>query len=210
MMNRSERHEVWERCWSEPQGLIPNYFSPGEYVKLSMLRRELFEKYLDGITEVSEFGCGLGHNLVPLLDTGRRVRGFDWAESAVRHVRAIGIEAHVFDMLKPNAKVKVSGAVITVHALEQLGRRWERFLLFLLEQTPKICIHIEPIAELYDESPRDQERLAYHRKRGYLVGFLPEIKKMEKHCMAEILEVRKSPFGGKDHDAYSVIVWRPL
>lgn len=175
-----------------------------------MLRRELYEKYLGGITEVSEFGCGLGHNLVPLLGTGRRLRGFDWADSAVRNVRDLGIEAHVFDMLKPNLKIKVSGAVITVHALEQLGRRWDRFLLYLLEQMPKVCIHIEPIAELYDESARDQERLAYHRKRGYLSGFLPEIKKMEHHGMAEILEVRKSPFGGKDHDAYSVIVWRPL
>lgn len=175
-----------------------------------MLRRALYEKYLGGIVEVSEFGCGLGHNLVPLLGTGRRLRGFDWAESAVRNVRALGIEANVFDMLKPNPKVRVSGAVVTVHALEQLGRRWQKFLLFLIEQMPKICIHIEPIEELYDVSERDQTRLAYHRERGYLSGFLPEIQKMEKHRMAEILEVRKSPFGGKDHDAYSVIVWRPL
>lgn len=208
-MNYAERREIWEKCWEgSKHQMVPTYFSPGEYAKLAALREELYAKYLDDVHEVSEFGCGLGHNLTPLQGTGRRLRGFDWADSAVRTVRSLGMEAELFDMFDP-PKVKIRGAVLTVHALEQLGENWEMFLLFLLAQKPDICIHIEPIVELYDTSKRDAERKAYHLKRGYLVGFLPEIQKMVRHHMAELLEVRKSAFGGADHDAYSVIVWRP-
>lgn len=209
-MNSAERRETWERCWAESPGMVPTYFSPGEYEKLARLRSELYKKYLGGVQEVSEFGCGLGHNLTPLLGTARRLRGFDWADSAVRTVRAFGIDAQVFDMFEPDMSVELhGGAVLTVHALEQLGKNWKPFLGFLLAKNFDIAIHIEPIEELYGDSKRDRQRLAYHRKRGYLCGFLPELEKMERFGMAELIEVRKSEFGGKTHDAYSVIVWRP-
>lgn len=202
------RHELWERCWAAPCA-VPSYFAPGELEQLAELRAELFENYLGGIKEVNEFGCGVGHNLIPLMGTGRRLRGFDWAKSAVAAARKTGIEAEVFDMFNPS-DIKIGGAVLTVHAMEQLGKDWKQFLAYLLDQQPEICIHIEPIAELYDESERDQERLAYHRKRGYLTGYLTELRMLRNEWVIELLAVRKSAFGGKDHDAYSVIVWRPL
>lgn len=211
-MNRvsdAERQEVWERCWESVKGSVPEYFTPGELGLLSKLRGEVFSKYLQGVKEVSEFGCGLGHNLLPLMGTGRRLRGFDWASSSVSFVKKIGIEAEQFDMLRPSG-IKISGAVLTVHALEQLGSSWKPFLNYLLDQGPEICIHIEPIEELYGDSPRDRARLAYHRMRGYLSGFLTELRRLEKMGDVELIDVRKSPFGGKDHDAYSVIVWRPM
>lgn len=207
-MSHAERRELWERCWSAPTA-VPGYFAPGELEQFVELRSEVFRKYLDGITEVSEFGCGTGHNLVPLIGTGRRLRGFDWALSAVRKCADLEIESGWFDMLKP-IDVEISGAVLTVHAMEQLGEDWKQFLAYLLDQSPQICIHIEPIAELYDDSPRDQARLAYHRKRGYLTGYLTELRMLRNEGLIDLIEVRKSPFGGKDHDAYSVIVWRPL
>lgn len=207
-MNYASRHETWERCWSE-SGPVPVYFSEGELEKLAALRSELYEKYLCGITEVSEFGAGTGHNLVPLIGTGRRLRAFDWSMEAVKKCNAAGLEGGWFDMLHPRA-VRISGAAITVHALEQLGRDWGAFLAYLCANKPLLCIHIEPIEELYDDSPRDQERLAYHRARGYLSGFLTRLRDKVLYGSAEFIEVRKSSFGGKDHDAYSVIVWRPL
>lgn len=202
------RRELWERCWSE-SGEIPGYFSPGEYVKFCLLRHNLYLKYLQGVEEVSEFGCGTGHNLVPLSGMGGRIRGFDWAKSAVDFVRRLGIEAEEFDMFEPRDAV-VKGAVITVHAMEQLGIDWNPFLSYLLRQPLQLVIHVEPIEELYDDSPRDQSRLAYHQKRGYLSGYLTKLRELEKEKRIELIEVTKSPFGGKDHDAYSVIVWRPL
>lgn len=208
-MNYAERRELWDRCWGGVSSL-PEYFSDGELQQLIALRTELFDKYLGNIHEVSEFGCGLGHNLVSLLGTGRRLRAFDWSVEAVRRCAGLGLESYWFDMLTPT-DIKVSGAVLTVHALEQLGADWQPFLSYLVSNHPQICIHIEPIEELYDESNQhDAACLAYHRKRGYLVGFLTKLREMARAGEAELIEVRKSPFGGMNHDAYSVVVWRPL
>ena len=113
-------------------------------------------------------------------------------------------------MLHPDMRVKIAGAVLTIHALEQLGADWQPFLDYLRSQKPLLCVHIEPLEELYDESAHDQACLAYHRKRGYLVGYLTRLRELERLGEAEILEVTKSPFGGMNHDAYSVLVWRPL
>ncbi len=201
------RRELWERCWAESGG-VPEYFGLGEYMEFCLLRQQLYLKYLQGVEEVNEFGCGTGHNLIPLIGTCR-VRGFDWANSAVAFVKSLGIEAEVFDMFAPR-DIKIKGAVLTVHSMEQLGSNWKPFLDYLIAQKPQICIHIEPIEELYDDSAREQERLSYHRRRGYLSGYLTELRSLERDGLVKLLEVRKSEFGGKDHDAYSVVVWRPL
>ena len=74
-----------------------------------------------------------------------------------------------------------------------------------------LCVHIEPIVELYDEcNPLDFLAGVYHRKRGYLEGFLPHLQALERKKKIELLEVTKATFGGIHHMAYSVIVWRPL
>lgn len=208
-MNYAERRETWDRCWGAGPR-VPEYFSPGELEKLTRLRDALFAKYLKEISEVSEFGCGTGHNLAPLVGAGKRLRGFDWSVNAVK-IAGRFLEAQVFDMLAPDLTVKVNGAVLTVHALEQLGGAWIPFLRFLCAQKPILCIHIEPIEELYDpHDEHDARCLIYHHKRGYLVGFLSALREMAKLGEAELIEVRKSPRWGMNHDAYSVIVWRPL
>lgn len=208
-MSYAERREVWERCWAQ-SGVIPPYFAPGELQNLAELRGYLFQKYLSDIREVSEFGCGLGHNLLALAAQGKRLRGFDWSVNAVRFVRTLGFEAEWFDMLEPSY-IKIRGAAITVHALEQIGADWGPFLEFLVSNKPLLCLHIEPIEELYDPNdPHDAACLAYHCSRGYLSGYLTRLREMEKRGEAELIDVRKSPFGGMNHDAYSVIVWKPL
>jgi len=208
--NHAERHALWERCWSEDAS-IPEYFSsPQEYAQFVALRTQLFAKYLNGVDEVSEFGCGLGHNLAPLQDGARRLRGFDWSVAAVKRCKALGIDAEVFDMFNPGADITLHGAVLTVHALEQLGTQWRAFLEFLLVRKPGICIHIEPIEELYDETDlHDFLCLAYHCKRGYLSGFLTGLRELEKWGGVELIEVRKSEFGNGLHDAYSIVIWKP-
>lgn len=209
--DRHERHALWERCWSASlRAEMPDYFSGSEeYARFVQLRTELYTKHLDGIAELSEFGCGVGHNLSPLIASGKKLRGFDWSPAAVKRCKERGIEAEVFDMFNPSADVTLHGAVLTIHALEQLGSNWRAFLEFLLVRKAQLCIHIEPIEELYDETAlHDFLCLAYHRKRGYLSGFLTGLRELEKWGGVEIIEVRKSAFGNDHHDAYSVVIWR--
>lgn len=208
--NRVERHALWERCWLEADYSPPRYFSSeDEYRRFVELRTDVFIKYLKDIDEVSEFGCGAGQNLIALSRDAKHLRAFDWSTLAVHHCRKRGLQAEVFDMFKPSADVTLHGAVLTIHALEQLGTNWRAFLEFLLVRKPQICIHIEPIEELYDETDlHDFLSLAYHRKRGYLSGFLTGLRELEKWGGVELIEVQKSVFGNEYHDAYSIVVWR--
>lgn len=209
--DRHERHAAWEHCWAGLEHDIPDYFLDDlEYAKFVVLRDDLLAKYLAGVTELSEFGCGVGHNLLPARASGVKVRGFDWSSAAVKRCKARGIEAEVFDMFAPSADVTLHGAVLTIHALEQLGANWRAFLEFLLVRKPQLCIHIEPIEELYDETDlHDFLCLAYHRKRGYLSGFLMGLRELEKWGGVQIIEVGKSAFGNGHHDAYSTVIWKP-
>lgn len=210
--DRSARLALWESCWSGNRNRHqPDYFTGyEEWNNFAQLRAELVSKYLRDVDEVSEFGCGAGYNLVALPYICVKLRGFDWSAQAVEQCRRRGIDAQVFDMFAPDPNVTLHGAVFTVHALEQLGRDFRPFLEFLLMRKPKIVVHIEPIEELYDETElQDFLMLAYHRKRGYLSGYLTELREMAHHQAIELLEVRRSDFSGEYHNAYSVIVWRP-
>jgi hypothetical protein len=148
---------------------------------------------------VYEFGCGTGHNLTGLMNC----KGFDWSGSAVRKLRDRGIDADVFDMLNPTP-MEIPGAAVTFHALEQLGKNFRPFLDFLLEARPKVVVHVEPILELYEDNLLDYLAVQYHKKRGYLEGYLEAVI----NSGAEILELKRNHFGSLYHDAYSVLVWR--
>lgn len=206
--NRAQRLSTWEKCWKAYD--VPYYFgqvirlnqklydAPGfELEFLGDLRAELYERYVED--ELHEFGCGAGHNLEPLR--GRKLKGYDWTESGCQHVRARGFEAERFDMFNPH-KVGLKGAVLTVHALEQLGTDFKPFLDFLVAEKPDVCIHIEPIEEFYEDTLLDHLALQYHRKRGYLSGFMNAIP-------GKILQAYRTYVGGLMHEAYSVVVWKP-
>lgn len=201
------RQGIWEQCWKDKDD--PDYFSDivrynGEFYEapgferkhLASLREELYSYFQD---EVSEFGCGSGQNLKPLI--GRKLHGYDWAESAIDRVKSFA-HAERFDMFHPRP-LGLKGGVLTVHAMEQLGDKFGPFLQFLLDEKPSICVHIEPIEELYEDNLLDDLALSYHRKRRYLSGFLTALKGKD------ILEVRRTYVGSLFHEAYSVIVWKP-
>ncbi len=190
-MDYAARREIWERCWSN-SAVTPAYFTLDEFEQFVALRTALFDKYLRDMREISEFGCGTGHNLAGLARSGVRLRGFDWAESAVKQTSQWwGVEARHFDMLHPDREVKLTGAMFTVHALEQLGADWEPFLKFIYSNKPLRCLHIEPIEELYDPAdPHDAACLEYHRQRGYLTGYLTRLRELAARGMAEGSAVR--------------------
>lgn len=100
--------------------------------------------------------------------------------------------------------MEIPGAVVTFHALEQLGKNFRPFLNFLLEAKPKVIIHVEPLIELYEDNLLDYLAVQYHRKRGYLEGYLEAVI----NSGAEILELKRNHFGSLYHDAYSVLVWK--
>ena len=69
---------------------------------------------------------------------------------------------------------------------------------------------MEPIEDLYDEDNlADYLALRYHRKRGYLSGFLPRLRTLETEGKIRILEIRRMFFGSLYHEGYSFVVWKP-
>jgi hypothetical protein len=172
---------------------VPNGY---EYSRFCEIRDGLLREYCSDMP-VYEFGCGNGHNKTS------NWKGFDWSESAVAKLKAFGAEAEVFDMFNP-VKMEIPGAAVTFHALEQLGKNFRPFLDFLLEAKPQVVVHVEPILELYEDNLLDYLAVQYHKKRGYLEGYLEAVI----NSGAEILELKRNHFGSLYHDAYSVLVWQ--
>ena len=84
-------------------------------------------------------------------------------------------------------------------------------LEFFLESKPSICVHAEPLRELYDEKNlMDYLAMRYHEKRNYLVGLVPRLKELEMDGRIEILHLHRVMFGSLFHEGYSLLIWRPL
>jgi hypothetical protein len=198
--------------------------SPGfEYWLGVGLRALIFRRYLPGWSRIVELGCGTGLNLLLLsrLFRAAELIGSDWVAPSLAILdqmsRETGrrIEGRLFNMLTlegwDGPELDRTTALLTVHALEQLGTGWDRLLGFMLERRPGICVHVEPLYELYDpELPLDALARRYHVKRNYLRGYLPRIQALAAEGKAEITALHRVPFGGLYHEAYSVLVWRPL
>jgi len=222
----------------ELEKLVPKFIKPGQPIRLNqqyvMPRNDLFElcffqvcrayfglKYFSDVKSLYEFGCGTGFNLVALgkLMPHLQLHGLDWSPSACEMVNLVGkhhdlhMTATRFDFFAPDNKMPVApdSAVMTMVALEQTGARHEAFIDSLLAKRPKICLHMEPLLDLYDENNLiDYLAMRYHQKRGYLSGLLPRLKELAVSGEIEILETRRMFFGSLYHEGYSFVVWRPL
>jgi hypothetical protein len=218
-------------------GLTPNYIDvdavirlDGEYAQpaqpnfensfSSLFRPWLFERFFSGARAIFEFGCGSGFNLVTLssLFPGTPLFGLDWAAPAVDLVNAVAtaqglnLRGLPFDFFAPDPALQLpaGSAVLTSCALEQVGDRHEAFTRFLLDRAPSICLHMEPLAELYDPaSLPDYLALRYHRQRNYLDGFLTRLRQMEAEGSIEIVALHRVRFGNLYHEGYSYVAWKP-
>jgi hypothetical protein len=228
------RKEQWERGWEEnlnTNSYKPKYFDKypiqrfnGQLVRavspnyeqemLYSIVDELAEKYLKGAEHIYEFGCGTGHNMLRVRQINKDaiLYGCDWTESSNKLVEKLGFKAINFDYFNPpQDRLEPNAAVYTVVSLEQVGKKYKKFVKYLLKSKPKIVVHIEPIPELLDENNLlDYLSIKYMEKRRYLSGYLKHLRSLEQRGYLKILEARRSGIGSMFIDGYSIIVWTPL
>ena len=217
--------------------LLPKYYKPGEIMRwngdyllpfesnfevqfFTVLRLWLFNEYFRTVSHVYEFGCGTGHNLVVLrkLFPEKHLIGLDWAKSSQETLALLNqklglrVEGKFFDMFTPDASFSIvpNSGLLTMGSLEQLGSSYLSFIEFLLQKKPTICVHVEPIFELYDQEILfDYLGASYHQKRGYFKEFLTTLRTLETQGVIKILKIRKT-LGSMCSDGYTIIAWKPL
>jgi len=187
---------------------------------LKIFRIWLFRKYFKKFDNIYEFGCGTGQNLAVLarLFPEKKLIGTEWVEPSVKIIKLLAkkynynMDGQLFDMFSPakNFKILPNSAVLTRAALEQIGPDFDKFLNFLLKQSPALCVHTEPTVELYDENNLvDYLAIKFQRRRNYLDGFLNRLKELEKEGKIEIIKIHRITIGSLPLDPYSYVVWRP-
>jgi SAM-dependent methyltransferase len=233
----SENLESFVSGGHDFEKLVPKFIKPGQPMRLNrnyvfprnpqfeldffqVCRAFLFDRYFADAKSVYEFGCGSGFNLVALSQQFPQIRlyGLDWSKSSYEMVdmlaksHGLKIKGMPFNFFEPDCGLNLDAGsgVLTMCALEQVGPRHESFVDFLLEKKPKICVNMEPLLDLYDENDLvDYLAMRYHRKRGYLEGYLSRLKDLESRGNVEILEIRRFFFGSLFHECYSYVAWRP-
>ncbi len=179
----------------------------------------LFKKHLADKKSVYEFGCGSARYLFELATAypDKKLHGLDWAESAVELLKLVkkagyNFDGTVFDMLHPDRSFKLDpgAGVYTMGALEQLGPGHVEFVDYLISQRPAVVLHFEPLVDLYDESKLlDLLAIRYHHHRGYLKGFIGELRRREAAGDIKIIDLRRFPVGTADHESASLVAWIP-
>jgi hypothetical protein len=218
--------------------LVPKYHNKFKYVRwkqepvmpltprfdvymLKTILAWLKEEYLSNYKHIYEFGCGSCYNLQQLrsLPNVEEITGLDWADSSgdiIKEFNSIygsNLRWKKFDFYEPDNSMEIldDSVFLTVAALEQVGTNFEEFLNFCMLKRPSLCVHVEPIEELLDESNlMDKLSIHYFRKRNYLHGFLNYLRGMEVAGDIEILRAQRTYTGSFFIEGHSVIVWRPL
>lgn len=221
----------------DPDKLLPEFIRSGQPVRLrqqfaiprkpgfeasflKVVRTYLFDRYFRNVEAAYEFGCGSGFNLVALAEQfpGKRLHGLDWSKSSnntvnlLRGKLGLDISGRQFDFFRPDPSLQLEKGcgVLTMCALEQVGLRHRAFVDYLLGQQPAICVHMEPLLELYDENCLiDHLAVRYHCKRGYLTGFLAYLRELADAGRIRIIDTRRMYFGSLYHEGYSFVVWQP-
>jgi len=185
--------------------------------------RALFQNYLDSVDRVVDLGCGSGTSLYLLAEMFPELTlyGGDWSPVSQKILSEIaartGINISGFsidlrnDLTEQPIPINADTAVISIHAFEQLGEDYGFALDLLLKNRPKIILQIEPIYEFYDPQVKmDHLAILHHDKEHYLKGYLTKLQALADEGRIEIRDQRRLFFGGAWHEAYSLLVWRPI
>ncbi|MFZ5807097.1 MAG: hypothetical protein ACOY3I_07820 [Verrucomicrobiota bacterium] len=190
-----------------------------EHELFTVIRHYLFQKYLAPYEHIYEIGCGSCQNLYMLTEMfpDKKIYGFDWVEPSKKLADLLGeklnkpIRGGIFNMIEPpkDFSFPKNSAVITIHAMEQIGKKSEAFLDCLIKAKPELVLHHEPILEFYDENNLlDYLAKWYSQKRNYLEGYWPALQAREAKSEIEFVDAYRPYLGGIVHEA-SVIAWRP-
>jgi SAM-dependent methyltransferase len=205
----------WKQSFVQP--ISENY----EVNMLHLIVDWLADKYMRDTDSVYEFGCGTGHNLqhIRMVNKNAILVGLDWADSSQEIIRNQSHEkddgkllARHFDFFNPDYDIDIwdNAVICTIASLEQIGKRYDKFLDYLLYYNPKLCIHVEPIEELLDnDNFADRLSIEYFKKRNYLSGFLTRLRQLESEGRIEIIRVQRTYIGSLFIEGYSVVVWKP-
>jgi hypothetical protein len=190
-----------------------------EHNLLTATREYLFSRYLKHSSTICELGCGSGQNLWLLSEMfpQKNILGMDWVRPCVEIAYEIArtgknVEGRLFDMTNPSKddQIPPDSAIVTIHAMEQIGKDHHKLIEWILSQRPAIVVQHEPILEFYDETNLyDYMALWYSRKRNYLDGYLTALKELEKQNKVEFLSCFRPEIGGVYHEG-SVLVWKPI
>lgn len=191
-----------------------------EYDLFTLSRYLIFSKHLKPYQKIYELGSGSCQNLLMLseLFPEKELYGLDWTKTSKEIASTLAkmtgrqISGHVFDMFKPREDfvIEKGSAVITIHAMEQLGTSYERLLSFILNSKPAIVVHYEPITEFYDhEDLLDYLALKYSNKRNYLSYYYTALRNLQRENKIKIIEAFRPYIGGVIHES-SLISWKPV
>lgn len=177
------------------------------------------------VDHVYEFGCGSCFNLMEMIRLAKEdqlslsFHGSDFVQSSVDLCgelaksiddASIKLDGNLFDMLEPDPGylIKKNSCVFTAASIEQLGSSFKKFIDYLIAQKPKVCYHLEPIVENYDENDLfDYLQIKFHRKRGYLEGLKGYLEQLEAQGVINIIKNKRLFFGSKMHEVYNFIAW---
>lgn len=189
---------------------------------ITVLREYLFEFYFNDIATLYEFGAGTGFNLVHASKSLPNVKlvGTDFVPSAVELINRVGsdfsipLTASVFDMMNAGSeslKIDPNSGVLTFGSLEQLGGNLTPMIEYLLQQRPRICVHVEPAIELYNPKIlEDYLAIWFQAKRGYSAGLIALLKDYENQGLISIKKIQRLNFGSLMMEGYNLIVWEPI
>lgn len=191
-----------------------------EYNMLVALELQIFDRLLKNSDKIYELGCGTGHNLLRAraVNENAKITGLDWTRSSqeilkrLNDLRLLDCDARNFDFFNPDTNLDLEkSSVYSVAALEQIGSSHGDLIDFLIEKSPEICIHLEPIVELMDHK-NDLDKLCvdYCAKRNYLSGFLTKLRQLRDEGKIEILEEKRNSIGSLFIEGYSLVAWRPV
>jgi len=232
----TENLEAIKQAGVSEESLRPRYFRPAKFLRLDRsvivspnplleydlfvaARTHLFLKHLSSYDTIYEIGCGSCGNvwLLSQLFPGKTIIGLDWVQPSADIANLIGttlqrkVYGGILNMLEPAAPLDLppNSALITIHAMEQIGIRHGPLIDCMLASRPAFVLHLEPILDFYDPCLLlDDLALWYCQKRQYLEGFLPALRAREKEGRIAIEEAYRPCLGGVWHEM-SVVTWKP-
>ena len=218
--------------------LIPKFIRPNQAIRLNgdyaiplvenfesqmvvAIREIVFKRYFAEVSEFHEFGAGTGHNLLAFCRRFPEIQayGSDFVGSSVQLIKEISADfrlklfASLFDMVQPDESytIGVNAGVFTFGSIEQLAGSFHRFIEFLIARKPAICVHIEPVIELYDPTKLyDWLAVKFQSKRGYTSGLFPFLEQLDLERRIQLIQVKRIGFGSLMMEGYNLIAWRPI